>query len=110
MTDADLTYRLQLADTPDFASPTILTSYVIGVQFKYGMKQPYQQMAHAARMRVRLDNTGGDFNVDDNDSLAHDMKPGQWVKLDVEYDSTWYTLFIGVVYELVAQNTDYRAP
>ena len=105
MTHADLTYRLQIAAKPDFASPTVLTSYVTGVQFEYGMKQPYQQMAHASRMRVRLDNTGGDFNVDDNDSLAHDIKPGQWVKLDVQHDSTWHNLYIGVVKELIAPTT-----
>ena len=96
------TYRLRVAAKPDFVSSTTLTDYMIEAKFNYGMKKPYQQMAEAPYLTVTLNNRDGDFNVDDSESMADDIKPGCWAKLEVQYDSTWYTLFIGVVYELVA--------
>jgi hypothetical protein len=83
-------------DTQYAHAQSDISAYVLGLTWNNGMNQPEQEFATPAQLRLTLDNSMGDFNLEDSNATFYGLfKEGLLVWVRAIFNSTMYTLFIG---------------
>lgn len=78
-----------------------ITDYVLDAQWNNGMSQAGQHFANPAQLTLTLDNTGGDFNLEDSGATFYGLfKKGLLVRVQATFSASTKTLFIGKLYNL----------
>lgn len=73
-----------------------ISAYVTGLTWNNGMNQPEQEFATPATLTLTLDNSMGDFNLEDEASPFYGLfQQGLLVQVRAIFNSTIYPLFIG---------------
>lgn len=73
-----------------------ISGYVLNMTWNNGMTNPEQEFANPAQLSLTLDNSHGDFNLEDSSATFYGLfKQGLLVRVRAVFSSTTYTLFIG---------------
>jgi hypothetical protein len=73
-----------------------ITPYVLDMNWNNGMTRPDQEVANPATLSLTLDNSQGDFNLEEGGATFNGLfKRGQLIRVRATFNATGYDLFYG---------------